>query len=102
MKDDAERARAIVKATPHLSACLRERGIPGGCTCDQAVRATLAALAFAQQPEGWVLVPVVPTQAMIDAAGGPCVNLERADDPSYEPAEVWSAMLDVAPIPGEE
>lgn len=34
-----------------------------------------------------------PTPGMMEAAGGECVNLERADDPSYEPRDIWSAML---------
>lgn len=35
-----------------------------------------------------------PDAAMIEAGGGGVVNLERADDPSYEPAEIFTAMID--------
>lgn len=37
-----------------------------------------------------------PTEAMVRAAGGPCVNLERADNPLYEPQLVWEDMIDEA------
>ena len=35
-----------------------------------------------------------PSKAMVQSAGGAYVNLERADDPSYEPPGVWRDMLD--------
>jgi len=47
--------------------------------------------------DGFVLVPREPTEAMIDAAGGEYINLERADDPSYQPRDVWEAMIAAAP-----
>lgn len=38
----------------------------------------------------------LPTEGMIIAAGGRCINLEYADDPSYEPQIVWEDMIDEA------
>jgi hypothetical protein len=55
-----------------------------------------ACLSAALAAEGLALVQITPTREMIDAAGGEYVNLERADDPSYQPADIWSAMLKAA------
>lgn len=45
-----------------------------------------------------------PSKAMVHSAGGAYVNLERADDQSYEPPEVWRDMLDalIAEVRGDE
>jgi hypothetical protein len=55
-----------------------------------------AMIAFAQQPEGWRLVPKICPEVWLDRAR----RLLGAD--AGEAQIVWSAMLDVAPIPGEE
>lgn len=44
-----------------------------------------------------VVVPVEATREMAEAAGGECVSLERADDPSYEPRQVWAEMISARP-----
>jgi hypothetical protein len=64
-------------------------------------RADAILLAFAQQPEGWVLVPREPTIKM-SAAGNEAVNYHPDDIIRNQADIAWSAMLDVAPIPGEE
>lgn len=50
----------------------------------------------ALEADGLVLVPREPTAKMIEAAGGAVVNLERADDQSYSPAEIYSDMIGAA------
>ena len=45
---------------------------------------------------GCEIVPRKATRAMIGAAGGDCVDLYRADDPSYEPSDVWDVMISEA------
>jgi hypothetical protein len=48
---------------------------------------------FRDPPEGWVLVPREPTEAMLDA--GVCAGVRACPKP-WCPA-AWSAMLDAAP-----
>jgi hypothetical protein len=68
-------------------------------------RATLARASLSRTevqgvvPEGWKLVPVEPTEAMVAEAGGPVVDLYRCDDQSYRPADVYADMLAAAPPP---
>lgn len=101
MKDDAERARDIDE---QAMICVNDihalatQLATGSIMPAMFRRKTFARLlAFAQQPEGWRLVPAEPTQAMKEAAvfavrkiGVVCAG------------DVYSAMLDAAPIPGEE
>lgn len=65
------------------------------CACDSSAGRVLDAI----NEQGLVVVPQTPTAKMIAAAGGEVVNLERADDPSYSPADVWGAMLEAAGRP---
>ena len=37
-----------------------------------------------------------PTNQMVDDQGGEYVNLERADDQSYQPRLIWQGMVDTA------
>jgi len=100
MKDDAERARECLART------MEEFGGDARLSCAADIRADVgneywdvpirAMLAFAQQPEGWVLVPEVPPIGWFQKAK----QLLGADP--VDARTVWSAMLDVAPIPGEE
>lgn len=59
-----------------------------------------AALRSAQAPDGWVLVPREPTDAMLDAMHGRirilCNPAERTADIQND-AEVWAAMIAAAP-----
>jgi len=87
MKDDAERAREAICEDVWLS-------IPAYLHKSIINRM----LAFAQQPEGWVLVPKQPTDAMYEAAAS---SWDGALS-TYWALAMWSAMLNVAPIPGEE
>lgn len=61
-----------------------------------AVQAIIAALT---PPEGWVLVPVVPTEAMLDAEHATAeIHDEYGEDRYVENAEaVWAAMLAARP-----
>ena len=72
--------------------------MPGDC-CDQAYsegyKAALAQQPAAAVPEGYALVPVEPTQAMLDAAGM-CVVPEGKEWLDASNREVWHAMLAAA------
>lgn len=66
--------------------------------------------AAAATPEGWRLVPVVPTREMLDA-GHHRIDFDRGDQNTYhlehesqgrstilrDMTEAWAAMLDAAP-----
>lgn len=59
----------------------------------------LRAVAGPHIPEGYVLVPVEPTEAMLEAGGDvEQINLEWGVDPYVEnTADVWRAMLAARP-----
>lgn len=59
-----------------------------GCY-DASARAAISTIAEALKE---------PTRRMIERNGGDRVNLERADDPSYSPADVWEGMLKDSPL----
>jgi len=111
MKDDAERARErlgklVAESGRYSSVASHAFSTQGRDIFILASDAIELAVAFAQQPEGWVLVPREPDKAMYDAAWH-LRDLERSPkclqpDWTYTCKAVWSAMLDVAPIPGEE
>lgn len=70
-------------------------------------KAVIAVLATQQPqgvPEGWVLVPVAPTDDMLDKAndvkvGGHCYYCSQEYATYDEAAGVWTAMLAAAPSP---
>ena len=64
-----------------------------------ALRAIARALeqpASAAGVEGWKLVPVEPTEAMVAAASAECERMRGVIDPVIH---VWDAMLPAAPKP---
>jgi len=99
MKDDEmERARAR-KVLEDVISCGLDDNVQ--ISANHAVDAMVA---FAQQPKGWRLVPVVPTEAMMAIGGRIVAGLSsgRAIEPyERDAADAYSAMLDVAPT-GEE
>ena len=106
MKDDTERAREIGGRLlqDKVWAEARQRFLNDATQQDfedhliRVAGEQAALLAFAQRPEGWVLVPKQPTDAMYEAAAS---SWDGALSTFWALA-MWSAMLDVAPIPGEE
>ncbi|MHB1407984.1 MAG: hypothetical protein ACYCXC_00070 [Acidovorax defluvii] len=76
-------------AWPHVWGC---RANAGG-ECDKGCTAPQPAVAM---PEGYALVPVEPTQAMLDAAGM-CVVPEGKEWLDASNRETWAAMLAAAP-----
>lgn len=105
MKDDAERAGECLRATPHdpNENCGRPNVVFARCTCDRHIRAMVA---FAQQPEGWreALKPfadLADEMERVAAQHGtaPSEIMRRAP---FDACLRARAMLDVAPIPGEE
>lgn len=101
MADAIERAMECLAETPHEEWCavqFHRKNTLVKCTCSRTLRAMLA---FAQQaPEGWVLVPREPTEAMLDAGAECDGSFSRKQ--AYETTEaIWSAMLDASPSVGE-
>lgn len=120
MKDDAERARECLarvvsqsgpeprdsKADEEWCAWLLAKNTRLDREKLDGSTALRAMIAFAQQPEGWRLVPIVPDEAMMQAGvnNNPTswtgdTDIGFAHDVA---ATVWSAMLGAASIPGEE
>jgi len=66
------------------------------CDCDRIERAMLA---FATQPPGYKLVPVEPTEAMIEA-GHSADAVMLTPEQAY--TRIWSAMIEASPTYGEE
>ncbi len=79
--------------------CTRTPGHDGPCAAHEAAsrQPTPAPAADAEVRDGWKLVPVEPTEAMLDAAGGRTFDPSRWDDPTVDTAGIWSAMLAASP-----
>ena len=106
MKDDAERAREVYAQTVERMAVkgnYKANDIRAGVLTPDDERAIAAMLAFVQQPGGWRLTPREPTEAMVKAGAKAWIYHNGCDEPyDSEIPDIYAAMLDVAPIPGEE
>lgn len=95
---DAARVRGTIlaeriaeRSAPQTEQRCPECGAKGDCYCNGAAQAGSACRA----PDGWVLVPVEPTRAMLDAY---VTNNQRFQSARSD----WAAMLAARPAPPKE
>lgn len=73
--------------------CIMSVPTPGICAVCAEARTRLNAAAPSVQPGDWKLVPIEPTEAMIEAA------IASQAGKRWDPAEIYRAMLAAAPAP---
>jgi len=111
MKDDAERAREVPGILPQdwdfwlkgAAQILQSNGTETHAEKVRQVREAIEAMiALAEPPKGWVLVPRELTDEMMYVWGSNSRDHYDHGIAGYWARQTWSAMLDAAPIPGEE
>ncbi|MBA0419791.1 hypothetical protein D7Y22_02295 [Stenotrophomonas maltophilia] len=87
---EVDRDVAAMPGVEEVATSIRDGGHGGVLFVPTALRAILAALT---PPEGYVLVPVVPTKQMMDAA----VPASSQDQTGRRQRAMWDAMLAARP-----
>jgi hypothetical protein len=107
MADIEQQARIALNALDVAIASANGARVSLHLTRARQLRATLASqpqAPAAAVPDGFVLVPITPTEDMIDKAreekvGGNCYVCSRDYADSDDAERVWAAMLAAAPAP---